>query len=99
MKRRTFVAHGFVNIGRALAEIVDAAMNVGIVVFHKARHRFDNHTRFLRAGPRIQIGEGVIVNLLRQERENLCGIVRPQNFAARRRRRVRRQGRRMNRFS
>jgi len=76
-------AHRFIGVGSALAEVVDAAMNVGIIVFHEAGHRFDHRARFLRARSRVEIGERVIVHALRQSGEILAVAVDGEQFVFR----------------
>ena len=63
------VAHRFILLGRALAQRMHAAMDVGIVMLKQTRHGIDHLSRLLRTGTIIEIGEGVAVYFLRQCRE------------------------------
>ena len=59
-------AHGFVFVGRALAQPINAAMDVGVIVFHEARHRLNHHAWFLRRCRRVEIDERMPKHRLRQ---------------------------------
>ena len=66
---RDAFASTFVNAGGAIAQLVNAAMDVGVVVLVVALDGLENLTRFLRGGAVVEVDERVPVDLLIQDRE------------------------------
>ena len=60
---------GIVRGGRALAEIVDAAMDVGVVVLVEVLERVDHRARLLSAGRRVEIDQRPVVHPGGEDRE------------------------------
>ena len=63
------LARAFVGFGRALAERVDAAMHVGVIVLVVARDRLDHGARTLARRRVVQIHQRLAVDGLMQDRE------------------------------
>jgi hypothetical protein len=49
-----FVAHAFIRVGGAFGHPVQAAMDVGVLRFHRVNHRIDHRAGFLRGGGGVQ---------------------------------------------
>jgi hypothetical protein len=62
-------ARGLVSLGGARAQLVQAAVDVGVVVLVVAAQRIENGARFLRRRGVVEINERVPVNLLVEDRE------------------------------
>ena len=70
-----YPAHGFVLIGRADAQFMHAAVDIGIIVFHKTLHRLHHHARLLGRCGAIEIDERMAVHLLFKNRKVLAVLV------------------------
>ena len=62
-------AGGFEGGGGAIAQFVDAAMDVGVVVLVVMTQRVDDGARFLRCGGVVEIDQRLAVDLLVENRE------------------------------
>ena len=69
LMKRCAVARALVQLGRPLAEIVNATMDVGVVLAH-ARHRLDHRRRLLRARRGIEEHQRPAVDGLLQAGES-----------------------------
>ena len=63
---------GFVTGRGAIAQFMDAAMDVGIVVFVIMHQRVNHRARFLRRGGVVEINQRLAVDLLVEDREILA---------------------------
>ena len=64
-------ARGFKGVGRAVAQFVDAAMDIGVVVFVIMHQRVNHRARFLRRGGVVEIHQRLAVDLLIENRKIL----------------------------
>ncbi len=65
-------AGGFESGGGAIAQFVDAAMDVGVVVLVIMAQRLDHRARFLRRGGVVEINQRLAMDLLVEDREILA---------------------------
>ena len=68
-KLRNAFARAFVGGGGAVAQFVDAAVHVGVVVLIIALNGLEHGARFLRGGGVVEVYQRMPVNLLSQRRE------------------------------
>ena len=72
-------ARGFKRVRRAVAQLVDAAMDIGVVVLVIMHQRVNHRARFLRRGGVVEINQRLAVDLLIEDRKILSQR-RPVNF-------------------
>jgi hypothetical protein len=80
-------ACGLVGLRRPLAEPVNGAMNVGILLGVETRQAIDDHLRLLRGRGAVEIDERPAVNGLRQDRKILADRRHVERHTPRRHRR------------
>jgi hypothetical protein len=68
-ERAHFLPRAFIRCRRALAQFVDPAMDVRVVMFVVRTQRVDHRLRFLRGGGIVQIHQRLAVHLLVQGRK------------------------------
>ncbi len=64
-------ARGFKRVRGAIAQFVDAAMDVGVVVLVIMHERVNHRARFLRRGGVVEINQRLAVDFLIQDRKIL----------------------------
>ena len=70
-------ARGFERVRRAIAQLVDAAMDIGVVVLVVMHERVNHRARFLRRGGVVEINQRLAVDFLIENRKilsQLCPI-------------------------
>jgi hypothetical protein len=67
-----FDARIFIFAGRQLAQIINAAVHIGVLLGVIAIDRLNHHLRFLRGGRAVQVDERTPVNLLVKDRKILA---------------------------
>ena len=67
------VAGGFVGVGGALAHPMQAAMNIGVLRFHRGAHGIDHGARFLRRGGTVEKNQRFAAHGLRSGSESPRG--------------------------
>ena len=86
-KLRGAFARGFVGAGCAVAQFVDAAVDVCIIVFVVADDGIDDLPGFLAARRAVEVNERVAIDFLIEDRE-VISQPRPLNAARRTRRKI-----------
>ena len=73
-------ARGFIGVGRAVAQLMDAAVDIGVVEFVIMRQRLNHHARFLQGGGVVKINQRIAVNLLSSKNGKVRAQRQPINM-------------------